>query len=177
MIWIHAVLHAISGIQLLALGLAGGGIIALGAFAAPTFFSVMDRRPAGQAMTGMFKKFDRYLMVLAWTLLLTELPYAYMVWAARFKSFVDPPRWVEFMGLPEEIKTILILGFVGVSFVNLYVVNRQMAQLEPRILHDGKLDKAMYKDFQALHKRSEMLAKIQAVLALGALFVSPFADI
>jgi|GEM_PF-5211533 len=177
MIWIHVFLHALTGIQLLALALAGGGIIALGAFSAPIFFKVMDRRPAGRAMAEMFAKFDKLMAVLTWVLLITEIPYAYMVAASRFMTFDDPPRWVAFMGIPEEVKVLLILGFVALSFLRLYGINPKLNALEPVIFTEGKMDKVAYKEFQALHKQSEKLAKVQAFVALAALFISPFADI
>jgi hypothetical protein len=175
--WIHYILHTLSGIQLAALALAGGGIIALGAFSAPIFFKVMDRRPAGKAMTEMFARFDKFLAVLTWVILVTELPFVTMVAMAKFITFTDSPRWVAFMGIPETVKTVCVLTVIIWSLENLYGVNRKLAKLEPDIFQEGKIDRDKYKAFQALHKTSEKIAKIVAIAALLALFVSPFADI
>lgn len=57
----------------LAIALWLGGLLALGAFAAPTVFGLLPREEAGKVMGPIFVKFDRFVLVAIGVFALSEL--------------------------------------------------------------------------------------------------------
>lgn len=147
-----------TALQLLGLAIMTGGMLALGAFAAPAVFGAFPREQAGEAMTQVFLRFDILLLACTALVVLGE--------AGRFFS--------QSTGLSALVITrlVLILAISAIALFNSLSLNPKINNL---IHHPQfKTDIMVIEEFQKAHKLSEQLYKLQLLLGLLAIISTPF---
>lgn len=152
-----------TAVQILALALMGGGMLALGAFTAPTVFHVLPRDQAAPLMAQIFTRFDTVLQIaLAMTLVGEGLR-----WAAA------PVVWMQ--GLAGKLR-LATLALLTVTLLYATVaVNPQIGAMNRAGVH-RELNTAEGKYFEQTHCLSENLYKLDLLLVLLALMMTPFVD-
>jgi hypothetical protein len=142
-------------VAVLCAGTIFGGLVALGACAAPMVFENAPRPFSGNAMGAAFARWDRVAVGAAVLLLVCEIA---RTWAARGRARLVVPRIRRF-------------GAVLLAAAAVYTGT----VLSPRIneLHQEGAQRGD-PELDAIHRRAELLGKIQAVLALGLVALHVF---
>lgn len=140
-------------------GVWAGGLIALGACAAPLVFELTPYPHSGNAMTAVFARFDSIAVGLAVVVLGCEAARTLLAWrsgqllAARFRRY------------------LAILAALGAVF--------SATRLTPAIqsLYSGGARRGFGeagRQFEALHAQSEMVGKATVVIAVVLIFLHIF---
>ncbi len=138
-------------LSVLALGLWSGGLVALGAIAAPLVFGMVPMPDAADAMAAVFARFDQLVIGLALTLLVTD---GVLLLARRGQAF----DWLDRV---RPLATI-VLCLLGIGEA-MYITPR-IAGLHAAGAVRGVGDSGMHLD--ALHDVAERLGKGQLLLAV-----------
>jgi hypothetical protein len=153
-----------TALQALGLSLMIGGLLALGAFTAPVLFKQFARPEAGTAMALIFRRYDVVLLAGAVLVMLGEL---LRLWFSG-RSFGETLAggWLQGFRMGALV-ALLVCIFYGTLHVNPRLETLQKAGVY------GHGAQAV-QEFQALHKRSEQVAKFQLSLAVVLLVLTPF---
>ncbi len=138
-------------LSVLALGLWSGGLVALGAIAAPLVFGIVPMPDAADAMAAVFARFDQLVIGLALTLLVSD---GVLLLARRGQVF----DWLDRL---RPLATI-VLSLLGIGEA-MYITPR-IAGLHAAGAVRGVGDSGMRLD--QLHGVAERLGKGQLLLAL-----------
>ncbi len=152
--------HFSTALQLIGLALMIGGMLALGAFTAPVVFKNFPRPEAAAAMSVIFRRYDLVL-----------LGALGLVWIGEiFRNTVRI-----FALTPIFLTRLIILGLLtGGIWVSTSVLNPQIEKLN----HDGIVrdtTTAAGRDFDRAHKISESIYKVDLLLAVLLIFLTPIA--
>ena len=139
-------------IAVLCAGTLFGGLIALGACAAPMVFSLAPAPFSGNAMGAAFARWDRVAVAGAGLLLVCEIV---RTWAARGRSRMLVPR----IRRIAAVVTALCAAYIGTS------LSPRINQLHADGVRRGEGD--LGAELDAIHKRAEMVGKIEAALAVA----------
>jgi hypothetical protein len=144
----------VAGIELLAIMVWGGGLIALGAIAAPLVFGMVPAPTSADAMTAVFLRFDRIAMTCAAIALVAE---------SVLGRKGGPITRVDLV----RLAMIAVAGALAII---------QGAWLSPRIadLHRGGAVRGLGDlglALEAAHRWSERCGKTELVLLMGAVFL------
>lgn len=153
--------------QLLALVPICGGTVTLGALAAPQIFKNLNRGEAGKLITQIFLGFDHWIKFSAALLLGAKLLQVFGVQEAQFiqkitSTAADGAEIVTSQldwGL--TITTLLVVCIAAISF---HLVFRTTPALQEASRRNKR------KDFDKHHKESEILHRINFLLALVLMF-------
>ncbi len=136
-----------------------GGLIALGACAAPMVFSLAPAPFSGNAMGAAFGRWDRVAVGASAALLVCEIA---RTWAARGRS----RRLVHRVRRIAAILAALCAVYIGTS------LSPRINQLHADGVHRGDGERGA--ELDAIHKRAELVGKLEAVLALGLVALHVF---
>jgi uncharacterized membrane protein len=153
----------LSFIQSLSLVFIAGSTITLGALMAPTVFANLSREEAGALMIEVFKKFDSWLKISASALLISKLLELTLVHGFSFhiSSQVSEEEIISVLNSSLVISFVLVIIISVISFY-------QCFKLSP------ELNKAYENDsveFSQLHKRSELIHKLNFILGIILLYL------
>ena len=129
-----------------------GGLIALGACAAPMVFALAPAPFSGNAMGAAFARWDRVAVGASGALLVCEIV---RTWAARARSRRLVPR----IRRIAAVITALCAAYIGTS------LSPRINQLHADGVRRGEGD--LGAELEAIHKRAELVGKIEAALAVG----------
>lgn len=151
--------RAAASVAVLCAGALVGGLVALGAGAAPLVFSMLPRPIAGNVMGEIFSRWDRVAMGASGALLVAEIV---RTWAARGRARHLVPR----IRRMAAIVVALCAAYIGTA-------------LSPRImeLHRAGVVRGQGElgaDLEAVHRRAELVGKIEIALALGLVALHVF---
>jgi hypothetical protein len=154
-----------AGTALLMVGLAlmVGGMLALGAFTAPTLFKMLPRSEAGAVMATIFHRYDSVLMVALVLVLLGE-GLRFLGSASLQKEWLQKTRW------------ILLLALVGMAGYTIFsltptILEMQQTGFTPTGIHHSP---AVAQAFNEAHHLSESLYKLELLAALLLILLTPF---
>ena len=151
--WLFLIVHAL---YQLGLALWIGGAIALGALVAPALFGALPRPQAGGLFAPILRRFAR-LRVAALVMTIAGAALQYVL-AERHA----PRLWI---GIRWACIAILAIDLV----YELGSLEPAMSRLRPLLTPDDTPER---RQFQRLHKRSEMLMKVTLVAAVIAVVIS-----
>lgn len=151
-----------SGLQTLGLGLMAGGMLALGAFTAPQVFGNFPREAAGPVMATIFRRFDIVLLVCLGLVWVGEL----LRCCGGLKPFVKNHL--------HKIRACLLLALTLGVFYSTLKVNADIARFNREGVHREFLS-AKGRQFEKTHKLSETLYKVDLLLAVLLILLTPFA--
>lgn len=142
----------ITGIALVPWALWIGGLLVLGAIVAPTVFGHVRAPDAADAMTLVFRRFDRVALVSAAVLLGCEVAFA----------LTSRP-----IGRRDLVRAALVVGMSGLCIWQATVLSPRIESLHRAgvVRGEGELGVA----FESAHKLAERSAKSQALLGFGYL--------
>lgn len=148
-----------ASIAVLCAGALVGGLVALGAGAAPLVFGMLPRPLAGNVMGAIFSRWDRVAMGLSGALLVAEIA---RTWAARGRARQLPAR----VRRIAAILVALCAAYIGTA-------------LSPRILelHRGGVVRGEGEqgaELEAVHRRAELVGKIEMAFAVGLVALHVF---
>ena len=152
-------------IQVLALALISAGTIVLGALVAPILFKQLSKIEAGITMTAIFERFSQWLEVSALALFVSKLIEVFFVRGFNFKKDFFFINQTQISSNFDAVYLLSILLIVAIFAVSLYI----SLEIMPKMINAYEDNE---KEFQTLHKKSEKLMKINALLAIFALIVS-----
>ncbi len=146
-------------VAVIALGLWGGGLIALGACAAPLVFGLTPYPFSADAMGAVFARFDKIAVVAAIVVLGCEV----------VRSLLDTKR----MGMPRRVRLLArarryltmlaaLLSIYGATQLTPEILRLHHADVRRGVGPDGEL-------LEQLHRRAELVGK--AVVPLAALLI------
>ena len=158
--WATCFLPAGSALQSVGLALMVGGMLALGATTAPAVFGSLPRDQAAPLMAHIFIRYDLVLSLALGAVILGEM----LRYLSREVSARSRLNWVRY--------ALLILLSVG-TYYSTDVLNPQIARLNQCGAHRD-LQTKTGQQFDALHKRSEQVYKLDMMLALLLLVLTPF---
>lgn len=148
-----------TGLQMLGLALMAGGMLAIGAFAAPVMFKQLARPEAGDILTVIFRRYDNVLLVALGIIILGE--------ALRLLPGLLP------VTAPLAVARYVILGAtVGMVLFSIFKVNADIetmhkAGIRPDTSPQGQV-------FHETHKLSEGLYKLEMLGAALLILLTPF---
>lgn len=155
-----------SGIKTLGLALIVGGMLALGAFTAPTVFKSFPRPEAASAMALIFGRYDRVVLVALALVLTGE--------ACRFVGLKGTPgsnSWQKrdalHYGLMALLTASLLYSTLG--------LNPEIARMNRAGVHRDKTTQAG-QAFEKLHRRSETFYKWELLGAALLILLAPFTE-
>ncbi|HEY9688311.1 MAG TPA: DUF4149 domain-containing protein [Coleofasciculaceae cyanobacterium] len=148
-----------TGVQLVGLALMTGGMLALGAFTAPVVFGQLPREQAGPIMATIFRRYDVVLLVALGLTLLGEAMRVVSKCAATV-SKLSIVRYV-----------LMALLAAGILFSTLKV-NADIERMNRAGWHRDYSSQG--RTFEATHKLSESLYKVDMLAALLLLILTPF---
>ncbi len=151
--------RAAASVAVVAAGVLLGGLVALGACAAPTVFALVPRPLAGNAMGATFARWDRVAIGVAAVLLASELV---RTWAGAKRA-----RRL----LPRIRRLTAVLAALCVAYIG-SVLSPRILQLHESGVTRGEGEQGA--ELEAVHKRAELVGKFEAVLALGLAFLHVF---
>ncbi len=150
-----------TGLQGLGLALLVGGLLALGAFTAPVLFKSFARPEAGDAMMTIFKRYDIILLVSIGLIVGGEIC-----------------RWIP-TGMPAMsffviARYVIILVLVGMTAFSTLGLTPKMVKMygDPSFRTEVELRET----FNKTHKLSERLAKMELLLGVILLLMTPFVE-
>ncbi len=136
-----------------------GGLIALGACAAPMVFSLAPAPFSGNAMVAAFARWDRVAVGASGALLVCEIV---RTWAARGRS----RQVVHRVRRIAAILAALCAVYIGTS------LSPQINGLHAAGVHRGDGERGA--ELDAIHKRAELVGKLEAALALALVALHVF---
>ena len=148
-----------TGLQGLGLALIVGGMLAIGAFAAPAIFKQFARAEAGAALTMVFRRYDVVLLISLGLVLVGE--------ALRivFGSFS--------LTAPVSIARYVIFAVTaGMMIYSTQVVNADIERMQQAGIHPGATGEGLR--FARTHKLSESLYKWEMMGAALLILLTPF---
>ena len=148
-------------IQLLGLSLLIGGLLALGAFTAPVLFRQFARPEAGLAMTVIFRRYDMVVLIAG-----------LMVLAGEVFRIIAMGRFATGSWIP-GFRLGLLLALVASIVFSTQSLNPKLEALQ-KVEGYGTGQDTGSASFHALHKQSEQLSKLQLLLAVLVLAITPF---
>lgn len=151
----------LNGLEIISLVLIAGGTVVMGALIAPLIFKAFSKKDASKFMIKMFEQFDEWLKLAAGLLLASKLTQS---------IFVDKFHFMIKVANGDQVTESLNLAFIfslfmtlAIGALSLHIVFRVSPELKK--LYDGKKDRQS-KEFNELHKQSEMLHKVNFLLAM-----------
>ena len=135
-------------VSTLAVALWLGGMLALGAFAAPEVFAQLSREVAGSVMGAIFAKFDRMVLALVGVLLVSE----------GVRAFVEGVR-----GKLQLARLGTMLVLVGLALTSALWLGPSINELFEQGVRRGVGDAGMRMD--RLHDMATTLGKVAFVFA------------
>lgn len=143
-------------LAILAMGLWLGGMVALGAFSAPTIFGMLDRESAGQVMGTIFARFDRMVLVLVGVFAVAE----------AVRAFLDrsPGRSPGMLG---RLRLVIAAVLVILALVSALWLGPSINELFHQGVRRGVGQAGAHMD--RLHHFAELLGK--TAVFLGALWI------
>jgi len=151
--WSFLIAHAL---YQLGLALWIGGALALGALVAPALFGALPRAQAGGIFAPILRRFAR-LRVIALVMTIVGAAMRYLI-AERHATGI----WI---GIRWACIAILAIDLV----YELGSLEPAMSKLRPQLTADDTPER---REFQRLHKRSEMLMKVTLLAAVVAVVMS-----
>jgi hypothetical protein len=151
-----------TGLQMLGLSLMAGGMLALGAFTAPVVFHQFPRDMAAPAMALIFRRYDVVLLVALGLVIVGEL-LRRLTWTVQVRSKL---LWTRM--------ALLVVLSVCMLYSTL-VVNAKIAEMNKAGWHRN-LETAKGREFDSMHKRSESLYKLELMLVVLLILLTPFGD-
>jgi hypothetical protein len=147
-------------LQLLGLSLLIGGLLALGAFTAPVLFKQFARPEAGEAMTVIFRRYDTVVLLAG-----------VLVFVGEVLRILAVGRLLT--GGVSIARLVLLLALVGLTVFTTQSLNPKLEAMQRAEgytagRHSGS------STFQQLHKQSEQLSKLQLLLGVLVLGLTPF---
>ncbi|MEB3286113.1 MAG: DUF4149 domain-containing protein [Vampirovibrionales bacterium] len=146
-------------LQTLGLALMAGGMLAIGAFCAPAIFKAFPRHEAGAALTVVFTRYDLVLLISLGLVLLGE---ALRYFSHAF-SLTHPLAYVRYALL----LALTVCLIATTQFVNPKIERMQAVGIYPGATAEGLA-------FIKTHKLSENLYKLQLLLVVGLIFLTPW---
>ncbi len=148
-------------VQLLGLTVIIGGTITIGALTAPVVFRSFSRMEAGSLMIELFAKFDKWLQASALLILLAKL--VDVVYIHKFNFFTEIGSGEELAKVLNTNMLISSLLVIAITALSFYIV----LKVSPAVLESYEADSP---EFNTLHKRSELLHKVNFLLGIALLF-------
>ncbi len=149
-----------TAMQTLGLALILGGIFTLGALIAPVMFGTFPREEAGAALTVVFRRFDRVVLICLGLIVVGEV---LRLWAHGF-SFPT--------GLLASLRYVL-MGLVAVSIIiSTQVIDPKIEAMHQAGVRPDATEQGL--EFNRIHKQSEKLYKGEMVGVLLILLLTPF---
>jgi hypothetical protein len=143
--------RAAATVAALASGLVVGGMVALGACAAPMVFQLTPAPYSGNAMGAAFARFDRIALAATCALLAAEVVRTYLARRRR-------PHLVE------RLRRFVGIGLAGaVAYIGLSL-SPAIIEMHAQGVRRGEGDDGAR--LEAIHKRAEIVGRLEAVLAL-----------
>lgn len=136
-----------------------GGLTALGACAAPMVFALAPAPYSGNAMGAAFARWDRVALVASGLLLVCEIV---RTWAARGRARTVIARVRRFAG----VLVALAVTYIGTS------LSPRINELHEQGVRRGEGEQGAV--LEAIHKRAELVGKIELALALGLIVLHVF---
>lgn len=133
-----------------------GGLIALGACAAPMVFQHAPSPFAGNAMGAAFARWDRVAVAASVVLLACEIA---RTWASGRRSRSVVPRI-------RRIATVIVAA--SAAYIG-SVLSPRINELHQNGVHRGDGEQGAV--LEAVHKRAELFGKVEAALAVGLVFL------
>jgi hypothetical protein len=147
--------------QMLGFSLMAGGMLALGAFTAPVVFSHFPRQEAGPVMALIFRRYDVVLLVALGLVLIGEA----LRWASKQFAFKSWLAW---------LRAVLLAGLTAGLLYSTLSVNASIEQMNKAGWHRGYTT-AQGRQFEAAHKLSESLYKLELLMVVLLILITPFA--
>ncbi len=152
-----------TALQSIGLALMAGGMLALGAFTAPVVFHTLPRDEAAPLMAQIFTRFDRVLQIALGLALLGE----------GLRRVALPALWMQ--GLWGKLR-LATLGLLTVTLLYAtVVVNPQIGAMNRAGVHRA-LNTVQGQRFEQTHRLSESLYKLDLLLIVLVLSLTPFVD-
>jgi hypothetical protein len=152
-----------TALQNIGLAVMAGGMLALGAFTAPTVFHALPREEAAPLMARIFTRFDGVLQMALGLTLLGEL----------LRRAAGPATWTQ--GLWAKLR-LAALALLTVSLLYAtVVVNPQIADMNRAGVRRA-LNTAQGQQFERTHRLSESLYKLDLLLVFLLLILTPFLE-
>lgn len=146
-------------VAVLAAGLVVGGMVALGACAAPMVFRLTPAPFSGNAMGAAFARFDRVAIGASCALLAAEVVRTYLARRQR-------PR------ITERLRRFAGIGLAGaVTFMGL-VLSPEINDLHAKGARRGQGELGM--QLEATHQRAELVGRLEAALGLLCIVLHVF---
>jgi hypothetical protein len=160
------IFHSGTALLLLGLALMIGGMLALGAFTAPALFKYLPRPEAGVVMTQIFSRYDSMLLVALGLVVLGE--------GLRLVSTGGIPSWT----LLPSLRVGLLVALTGLMLYSTQKLTPTIAQLQQSGQNPTgtAATTETRTEFTQTHKLSEQLYKIELLLAVLLLVLTPFAQ-
>jgi hypothetical protein len=149
------------GLHTLGLALMAGGMLALGAVAAPLVFKSLPREAAAPLMASIFRHYDLVLLgALGLTLLgeMLRIASRQMLWHPKVAM----------------VRGLILLSLTGMLLYSTTGVNPQIAALNRAGVHRN-LQTEEGRHFERLHKLSEKLYKLSLLCSVCLILLTPFA--
>jgi hypothetical protein len=151
-----------TALQLLGLAMLIGGLLALGAFTAPVLFKQFARPEAGQAMTVIFRRYDAVVLLAG---LLVFVGEALRILAVG--RLLTVGLWLPLFRL------IVLLVLVALTVFTTQSLNPKLQAMQEAEAYTAGRHTGSH-SFQQLHKQSEQLSKLQLLLSVVVLGLTPF---
>lgn len=151
--------RAAASLAVVSAGALVGGLVALGAGAAPLVFGMLPRPIAGNVMGEIFSRWDRVAMGASGVLLVAEIV---RTWAARARAR-------QLLARLRRIAAVLValcVAYIGTA------LSPRIMELHRSGVHRGEGDQGA--ELEAVHRRAELVGKIEMVLALGLVALHVF---
>ena len=148
-----------TSLAVLAAGALVGGLVALGAGAAPLVFGMLPRAIAGNVMGAIFSRWDRVAMGASGMLLVAEIV---RTWASGARARQLPAR----LRRIASVLVALCVAYIGTS------LSPRIMELHRSGVHRGEGEQGA--ELEAVHRRAELVGKIEIVLALGLVALHVF---
>ncbi|WP_303674240.1 DUF4149 domain-containing protein [Vampirovibrio chlorellavorus] len=152
-----------TALQGIGLAIMAGGMLALGAFTAPTVFHTLPREEAAPLMAQIFTRFDTVLQMALGLALLGE----------ALRRAARPSLWIQ--GLGGRLRLVILALLTVTLLYATVVVNPQITELN-RAGVQRNLTTAQGQRFERVHRLSENLYKLDLLLVLLLLILTPFVD-
>ncbi len=148
-----------TALQGLGLALLIGGLLALGAFTAPVLFKSFARPEAGEAMMIIFKRYDIVLLAAAGLIIGGEV--------CRLI-----PAGLPTMSFLVIARYVVIVVLVGMTLFSTLGVTPKMVKMHQK--PDFRTNVELRETFNKAHKLNERMAKMELLLGVLLLLMTPF---
>ena len=147
-----------TGIQMLGLALMIGGMLSIGAFAAPVIFKQVARPEAGDILTTIFRRYDKVLVIAL----------IFVVLGEAFRVLSVQTAWTT---LPLVREVVLVVTVLLLAY-SLFGVNAKLEAMHKAGVGYGAT--AEGQEFLKVHKLSESLFKTEMMGAVIIMLLTPF---